>query len=125
MDDGVKGLLMGLAEQLYDKHAQDIVALDVAHLTILTESMLIVSGRSIPHVKALHESLEDWLALQGKAPRRREGVREGRWIVLDCEHVIVHIFHEQERGYYNLERLWMDGANRINLPFIGNIAVEA
>jgi ribosome-associated protein len=47
------------------------------------------------------------------SPRRREGVAEGRWIVLDCSSVIVHIFHEQERAYYNLERLWTDGTNQI------------
>ena len=48
-------------------------------------------------------------------PRRREGVRESRWIVLDYANVIVHIFHPEERAYYNIERLWQDGSNQV--PF--------
>lgn len=117
MEPQAKQLSMELAQHLFDKRAQNILALDVSKLTILTDVMLICSGRSTIQVRALCEELEKRSAELGFCPRRKEGVAEGRWIVLDYENVIVHIFHEQERGYYNLERLWMDGTNQIGLPF--------
>ena len=49
--------------------------------------------------------------------KRSEGMREGRWIALDFDNVMVHIFHQEDRAYYNLERLWEDGSNRLPLPF--------
>ncbi|HML46428.1 MAG TPA: ribosome silencing factor [Clostridia bacterium] len=117
MEPQAKQLAMEMAQHLFDKRAQNILALDVSKLTILTDVMLICSGRSTIQVRALYEELEKRSGELGICPRRKEGVSEGRWIVLDYENVIVHIFHEQERGYYNLERLWMDGTNQIELPF--------
>jgi acyl-ACP--UDP-N-acetylglucosamine O-acyltransferase len=61
--------------------------------------------------------LEDKLAEEDILPRRTEGVRESRWIVLDYANVIVHIFHPEEREYYNIERLWLDGSNQIATDF--------
>lgn len=117
MEAKARQLALDMAQHLFDKRAQNILALDVSNLTVLTDVMLICSGRSSIQVKALCEELEKRSAELGVCPRRKEGVPEGRWIVLDYESVIVHIFHEQERGYYNLERLWMDGTNQIQLPF--------
>ena len=68
-------------------------------------------------VRALAEDLQDKLEAQEIYPRRKEGFRESRWIVLDYSSVIVHIFHPEEREYYNIERLWTDGSNRIALHF--------
>ena len=74
---------------------------------------VIASGRSANQVRALADEVDDKLAELGETPRRREGVNEGRWAVLDYGTVLVHVFHEQEREYYNLERLWTDGSNRV------------
>ena len=78
---------------------------------------MIATGRSTQAVRALAEDLQDKLEAQEIYPRRKEGFRESRWIVLDYSSVIVHIFHPEEREYYNIERLWTDGSNRIALHF--------
>ena len=111
-------LALRVARVLYDKKAQDITVLDVNRLTVITDYMVIASGRSALQVKALADDVDDALAQDGVALRAKEGHAEGRWIVLDYGTVLVHIFHPEERQYYHLERLWEDGQNRVELPFI-------
>lgn len=97
---------------LSDKKAGDIVYIDVAEKTSLCDYFIVCSGRSSTQVKSLAENLEEKLEKEyGEMPRRREGVREGRWAVVDYADVIVHIFSDEERDFYNLERLWEDGKN--------------
>ena len=74
---------------------------------------IVCSGRGVPQVKALSDELEEKAAEMGLIPRRKEGYQEGRWIVLDFGDLLVHLFHPEERTYYNLERLWDDGRNVI------------
>ena len=114
-----KEIALCAAKALDDKKAQDILALAVGHRTVIADYMVIASGRSVPQVKTLLEALEEQLALRGAHPRRREGAAEGRWAVLDYGSVIVHVFHEQERAYYQLERLWTDGDNVVPVPGLG------
>ena len=111
------GLALRIAKILYDKKALDITVLHVGHLTVITDYMVIASGRSSLQVKALADDVDDALAEDGVALRAREGQGEGRWIVLDYGTVLVHIFHPEDRQFYHLERLWEDGSNRIPLPF--------
>lgn len=106
-----------IADILYDKKARDIVVLEVGHLTILADYLVIATGRSAIQVKALAQEVDDRLAAEGAQLRRKEGHNEGRWIVLDYGSVMVHVFHQEERSFYNLERLWEDGHNRVLLPF--------
>ncbi len=106
-----------IAELLHGKKATDIVALRVSHLTVLTDYLVIATGANVIQVRAIASALENALAQDGVWPRRREGYNEGRWIVMDYSSVIVHIFHPEDRAYYNLERLWQDGQNRLPLPF--------
>lgn len=106
-----------IAQTLYDKKAKDIIALDVRNLTIICDYMVIATGRSATQVKALADEVDDQMAQMGLAPRRTEGAAEGRWVVMDYGDILVHIFHLEERAYYNLERLWEDGQNRLPLPF--------
>ena len=108
-------LVLKMAKILDEKGALDIQILDVGHMTSITDYFLIASGRNAISVRSLAEDLEDKLAAEGVLPRRREGLRESRWIVLDYANVIVHIFHPEERAYYNIERLWQDGTNQV--PF--------
>jgi len=111
-----KELALLIAQILRDKRAEELLVLEIAHLTVIADCMVIGNGRSMVQVKALADEVEEKLAEQGVAPLRREGYAEGRWIVLDYGTVLVHIFHEQEREYYHLERLWMDGSNSVPLP---------
>lgn len=104
-----------LAKALDDKKASDILAIHVADKTIIADWFLICSGRNENHVKALCDDLDDAAYGLGLEVRRKEGYNEGRWIVVDYGGILVHIFHPQERQYYNLERLWDSGDNTIDL----------
>ncbi len=97
------------ARALDNKRALDIQVLDVRHLTIITDYMVLASARSTLAVKALSDELDEKLG----APARRDGYHDGRWIVMDYGMVLVHLFHEEERQFYNLERLWTDGSNSV------------
>ena len=110
-----KALALKMAEILDQKGALDIQVLEVTHLTTVTDYFIIASGRNVMSVRSLSEDLEDKLAEEDILPRRKEGMHESRWIVLDYASVIVHIFHPEERQYYNIERLWQDGTNQV--PF--------
>ena len=92
--------------------------LNVSHMTVITDYMVIASGRSALQVKALADDVDDALAMEGVNLRAKEGNAEGRWIVLDYGTVLVHIFHPEDRQFYHLERLWEDGQNRVELPFL-------
>ena len=109
-------LALKMAEILDQKGALDIEILEVTHLTSITDYFIVASGRNVQSVRSLSEDLEDKLAEEGILPRRREGMHDSRWIVLDYAEVIVHIFHPEERQYYNIERLWQDGTNQV--PFV-------
>ena len=100
------------------KKAVDIIALDVSHLTVITDYMVIASGRSVLQTRSLADDLDDKMAELGIPLRTREGYQEGRWIVMDYGTVLVHIFHPESREYYHLERLWADGTNTIDLSDI-------
>ena len=114
MEKELKTLALEVAKLLRDKRAEELLVLDIEHLTVLASYMVVCSGRSTIQVKAMADELEEKLPEQ--QPIRREGYAEGRWIVLDYGSVLVHIFHEQEREYYHMERLWMDGTNQVEVP---------
>jgi ribosome-associated protein len=112
-----KEIVLKAADALYGKKGQDIVALDVSALTVITDAMVIASGRNVLQVKALADEVEDRLAEAGVPLMRKDGQRDARWVVLDYGAVLVHVFHTQEREFYRLDRLWEHDNNRIPLPF--------
>jgi ribosome-associated protein len=91
-----------------DKQAEDLVALDVSGPLPLTDIFLLASGRNERNVLAIAGEVEDKLNEAGVKTLRREGRAEGRWVLLDFGDVVVHVFHEEDRMYYSLERLWKD-----------------
>ncbi len=103
-----KEQVLALCEILYNKKAQDIIAIRVADKTIIADWFIICSGRAVPQVKALCDEVEEKAAGINLTLRRKEGYSEGRWIVLDYASILVHLFIPDERKYYNMERLWMD-----------------
>jgi ribosome-associated protein len=90
------------------KGGQDLVALDVSGPLPLTDAFLLVSGRVERNVIAIASEVEDRLNDAGVKTLRREGKGEGRWVLLDFGDLVVHVFHEEDRMYYALERLWKD-----------------
>lgn len=97
-----------IAKLLDSKKGDDITAIEIKDLTTLGDYFVIASGASNIQVRALSDTVEEGLSKLGLEPRRIEGYQTGMWIVLDYSEVIVHIFHEQTRAFYGLERLWAD-----------------
>ena len=97
-----------LCEALWEKKALDIRAINVADKTIVAEWFVVCSGRATTQVRTLCDELEDKAAECELCVIRKEGYGEGRWIVIDFGHILVHIFHPEEREFYNMERLWDD-----------------
>lgn len=90
------------------KSGEDLVALDVSEPLPLVDVFLIVTGRNERNVAAIADEIEERLLETGVKRLRREGREESRWILLDFGDLVVHVFHEQERMFYGLERLWKD-----------------
>lgn len=90
------------------KQGDDLVALDVSGPLPLTDIFFLASGRNERNVQAIAGEIEDQLLEVGTKALRREGRAEGRWILLDFGDLVVHVFHEEDRTYYSLERLWKD-----------------
>ncbi len=105
--------VLRLLRILDDKKAGDIIAIDVADKTIVADWFVICSGASVLQVKAICDEVLDRYEEIGLTLRRKEGYTEGRWIVLDFGYVLLHIFYPEEREYYNIERLWTDGAAEV------------
>lgn len=94
---------------LEDKKAKDVKAIDIHNLTIIANYFIICSGTSTTHIKTLADEVEFRLKEKGIRPLRREGYNSARWILLYYGDIVVHIFHEEDREFYNLEHLWQDG----------------
>ena len=91
-----------------EKLASDVVVLDVSEQLVITDCFVIASAPNERQVEAIVDAVEEKLRERGVKPVRREGAREGRWVLLDFVDVVVHVQHNEERGFYGLERLWKD-----------------
>lgn len=91
-----------------DKKASNITVLDIREVTVIADYFIICSGFSSTQVRAIAENVQDELEEAGMLALRREGFREANWVLLDYGDVIVHVFQDAERQFYNLERLWGD-----------------
>jgi ribosome-associated protein len=105
---GTRDVAVVAARAAAEKQAEDIVVLDVHELIVITDFFVICSGTSDRQVKTVVEEVEKELRERGLRPVRREGEQEARWVLLDYVDVVVHVFAEEERDYYDLERLWRD-----------------
>src|SRR6186997_3048545 len=104
-----QAIAMAAAEAARDKQAADVAVLDVAALLTITDYFVICSVASGPQLKAVTEAVEERIRTGlDRRPVRREGDAEGGWLLLDYIDVVVHVFGEEEREYYDLERLWSD-----------------
>ena len=98
-----------------DKLATDIIAYDVSEQLVITDAFLLCSASNDRQVRAIVDEIEEKLRRADAKPVRREGEREGRWVLLDYMDVVIHVQHTEERAFYALERLWKD-CPRIPLP---------
>ncbi len=91
-----------------DKKARDIEVLDVKNLTVIADYFVICSGGSTLQVRAIADNIVEKMAEAGQEPLHTEGYSVGRWILLDYGDVIIHVFVDEDREYYDIERLWRD-----------------
>ena len=101
-------LVHAAAQAASDKLAEDIIAFDVSDQLVITDAFVLCSAPSDRQVKAIVDEVEDRLREIGAKPVRREGERDGRWVLIDYAEIVVHVQHAEEREFYALERLWRD-----------------
>ncbi len=103
-----KEVLKMVMEAAEDRKAEDCLALDMTQLTPMADYYMICHGNSERQVQAIARAIKDAVEESGNEVKRMEGQEQARWILLDINNIICHVFHKEERGYYNLERLWGD-----------------
>ena len=101
-------LALVAANAAADKKASDVIVLDVSDQLVITDCFVIASAPNERQVGAIVDNVEEKMRNAGTKPVRREGAREGRWVLLDFVDVVVHVQHAEERAFYALERLWKD-----------------
>ncbi len=103
-----------IVEILESKKALDINVIDIEKVTIIADKFVICTGTSKPHIQTLADELEEKLRDIGVRLLRKEGYENARWVLLDFGSIVVHIFANDERGYYNLDKLWENEIIRQN-----------
>ena len=94
---------------LEEKKANDIKILDISDVSVLADYFIIASGSNRNQVQAMADEVEERLYKAGYEPKRIEGYQTANWILMDYQDIIVHIFDEENRLFYDLERIWRDG----------------
>ncbi len=95
-------------ELLKGKKAKDIRLMDIHEISTIADYFVVATGSSTTQVQAMSDELDEKMELAGYKMHHKEGFRNGRWILMDYGHIIIHLFHDEERKFYNLERLWVD-----------------
>ncbi|MDQ6935427.1 MAG: ribosome silencing factor [Actinomycetota bacterium] len=108
-------LVHAAARAASEKLAEDIIAFDVSDQLVITDAFVLCSAANDRQVKSIVDAIEDGLRKIGAKAVRREGERDGRWVLIDYGEFVVHVQHTEERAYYALERLWRD-CPAIELP---------
>lgn len=97
------------AAALDEKMALDMNIIDISQVSTVADYFLVASGRNPNQVQAIADNVLERMGRAGYEPRQVEGYRTARWILLDFQDVVVHVFHEEDRDFYNIERVWRDG----------------
>ncbi len=106
--DEATALARTIAQAAADKLASDIVLIDVSDRLAITDVFVVATGNNERQVEAIVDVVEEQARLAGRKPIRREGQRDGRWVLIDYGDVVAHVQHSEERVFYALERLWKD-----------------
>jgi ribosome-associated protein len=106
--DNIEELVKAIAGFAYEKKARDIVGIDLSGISPVTDYFVICSGSNKPQIKAISDNIEDKLSELGVEPNHIEGYQDACWILLDYGNIVIHVFDDENREYYNLERLWGD-----------------
>ena len=94
---------------LEDKKATDIKILDISEVSVIADYFIIATGANEPQIKAMVDSVDEAFSKRGIEPRSTEGYKNANWVLMDYGDIIIHIFDEENRLFYDLERIWRDG----------------
>ncbi len=108
MDIDAKELALIIGRAADEKKAEDILIMDMRDVTVITDYFLICTGRSGIQVQAIVDNIEEKVEEAGIRVNHKEGFREAKWVLLDYGSVIVHVFQDEDRAFFDLERLWAD-----------------
>lgn len=104
-----KTLIDKIVAAMEEKKARDIDIIDIHNITVIADYFVLCSGTSTTHIKAIADEIDFKLSELGLEALHKEGYDTARWILLDYADVVIHVFHQEDRSFYNLERLWSDG----------------
>lgn len=104
-------LIEKICNAALDKKAENVVVMDISGMTVIADNFIICSGSSHSQVKAICDNIEEQLKKIGEDATKIDGYNDARWVVLDYTDVLVHVFYNEDRHFYNLERLWHNGNN--------------
>lgn len=107
-DERSRHLARVAARAAADKKAEELIALDVSEHLVLTDAFLVASGANERQVRAIVNAVDEAMHNEGVRAARTEGMREGRWVLMDYGDLVVHVQHTEDREFYALERLWKD-----------------
>ena len=96
---------------LEDKKGEQIKIIDISNISVIADYFIIASGRNANQIKAMADEVDEKLGKAGIEPKQIEGYSGAKWILMDYRDFIIHIFNEEERLYYDIERIWSDGKN--------------
>jgi ribosome-associated protein len=106
--DEIKGMAMQIAEVMDTKKGEDILIIDVMGKASYADYLVIGTGLNVKHVSSLADAIEDELAKKNIFVSRKDGYKTGEWIVMDFRDIMVHLFVEEKRHFYNIEKIWND-----------------
>ena len=104
-----KELARMACEALEDKKALDVKIIDIEQVSTLADYFIIASGTNRNQVQAMADNVEEVLGRAGYEPKQIEGYQTGNWILMDYRDIVIHVFDEENRLFYDLERIWRDG----------------
>lgn len=104
-----KELAKAAYQYLDEKKATDIKIIDISKISVIADYFLIAGGSNARQIKALADNVEEKLGKDGVVPKSIEGYQNANWILMDYADVVIHIFNEEDRLFYNLEKIWLDG----------------
>ena len=105
----MENLLFELYRELDDKQAEDITIIDIRNITSIADYFVITGADNTRKVKAIADHVEEFLEKNDFQLKTKEGLESAKWILLDFGSIIVHVFENEEKDYYNIEKIWKDG----------------
>ncbi|MBU5677723.1 ribosome silencing factor [Alkaliphilus sp. MSJ-5] len=117
MKKQLMSIILKIMSSIDDKLGENSTVLDLSNITSICDYFVIASASSSRQVKAIVDAIEDKLSNEGLTLTHKEGYESGRWVLLDYGDIVIHIFHEEDREFYNLDGIWKD-ANEVNIDII-------